>query len=187
MSGHFLFLGLLGTACSNEPNQAEPEKSPEKSESAKEAPPAQAKAKSAPKENPQAAEAKQYDPLAGKKLAEVCVSDSLLLIKWPFDKVQSDFNALCCVEGGVPEDYDGCIMDWPSSDVMACDGYDHMRNAIFARYGRAFKTPAWQKTFSKTDWYEIRKDYTDEWLSDTAQANVKQLLRMKKEKTNCMD
>ena len=130
---------------------------------------------------------KDYDPLAGKTLAEICMSDSLLLIKWPYDQIQQDYNALCCTDGGLPEDHERCIMDWPSSDVMACDGYDEMRNSIFARYGRSFKTQKWQQSFSKTDWYEIRENYTDEWLSKTAHGNVKQLLKMKQDKTNCME
>ena len=65
--------------------------------------------------------------------------------------------------------------------------YDEMRNEIFAQYGRSFKTPKWQKHFGAQDWYQIRADYTDEWLSPVAQANVKSLIEKKANKVGCMD
>ena len=80
-----------------------------------------------------------------------------------------------------------CELDWPSSDVPGCSMYDEMRNEIFARYGRAFKTPKWQETFKKTDWYKIRSDFSNDWLSEVAKKNIELLVQKKANKVACMD
>ena len=134
-----------------------------------------------------AAKPAAFDPLAGKTLSEICLSDGLSLIKWSFADRQSNKNELCCGPDGLPEDDMECMLDWPSSDVPSCSMYDEMRNEIFAQYGRSFKTEKWQKHFGAQDWYQIRDDYTDEWLSPVAQANVKRLIEMKANKVGCMD
>ena len=131
--------------------------------------------------------AKPFEPLAGKSITDICSSNSLALIKWPYDKLNSDFKSLCCGEGGLPEDHEYCMLDWPSSDVLSCSAYDEMRNEIYARYGRAFKGKRWQKTFGSTAWYKVRADYSDQWLSKTAMSNVSQLSKMKKNKVACVD
>ena len=154
------------------------------SEAPSEAPPVVAKptAQEAPK-----AKSAIVDPLAGKSIKDICASDGLSLIKWSYEDRQSKHQELCCGEGGFPKDAEECIFDWPSSDVPSCSMYDDMRNEIFARYGRSFKTPKWQTNFGAQDWYQIREDYTDEWLSPVAQANVKSLIEKKMNKTGCMD
>ena len=128
-----------------------------------------------------------FDPLAGKTLSEICLSNGLSLIKWSFEDRQSNKNELCCGPDGLSEDDMECMLDWPSSDVPSCSMYDEMRNEIFARYGRGFKTEKWKKHFGAQDWYQIREDYTDEWLSPVAQANVKSLIEKKTNKVGCMD
>ena len=130
---------------------------------------------------------KSFDPLAGKSLQEVCASNGLSLIKWSYEDRQSKHQELCCREGGFPEDAEECIFDWPSSDVPSCSMYDEMRNEIFAQYGRSFKTEKWQKHFGAQEWYQIREDYTDAWLSSVAQANVKSLIEKRTKKVGCMD
>ena len=130
---------------------------------------------------------KTFDPLVGKSLQDICASDGLSLIKWSYEDRQSKHQELCCGEGGFPEDAEECIFDWPFSDVPSCSAYDQMRNEIFAQYGRGFKTEKWQNHFGAQDWYQIRDDYTDEWLSPVAQANVKSLIEKKANKVGCMD
>ena len=144
--------------------------------------------KTAPEAKPEAVKKPAaFDPLAGKSLQDICASHGLSLIKWSYEDRQSKSQELCCGEGGFPEDAEECILDWPSSDVPSCSMYDEMRNEIFAQYGRSFKTEKWQKLFGAQDWYEIREDYTDEWLSPVAQANVKSLIEKKANKVGCMD
>ena len=133
------------------------------------------------------AKSAKFDPLVGKTLSEICLSDGWSLITWSFADRQSNKNELCCGPDGLSEDDMECILDWPSSDVPSCSMYDEMRNEIYAQYGRGFKTEKWQKHFGAQNWYQIREDYTDEWLSPVAQANVKSLIEMKTNKVGCMD
>lgn len=139
------------------------------------------------KSKPEPSKPATFDPLAGKSIQDICASDGLSLIKWSYEDRQSKHQELCCGDGGFPEDADECIFDWPSSDVPSCSIYDEMRNEIFAQYGRSFKTEQWQTHFVNQDWYQIREDYSDEWLSPVAQANVKSLIEKKAHKVGCMD
>ena len=127
---------------------------------------------------------KPYNPLEGKSIKEICSSTGLSLIKWSFKDRQGKQDELCCGAGGLPAEE--CMMDWPSSGVMNCSDYDVMRNEIYARYGRTFKKKKWQKYFGATDWYVVRKDFSDSWISPTASKNAKLLLKMKKDKVSCM-
>ena len=163
-------------ACENAPVEAPPEKktTPEKQ-------------KIIASKTPIKKAAGKFDPLEGKSLKEICSATGLVLIKWDYDKLQSDFHSLCCTEGGLSDDDMECSLDWPFSDVPSCNEYDVMRNEIFARYGRAFKSPDWKKAFSEQPWYSIRTEYSDSWLSETANKNVARLVKLKKEKVACID
>lgn len=135
-----------------------------------------------------ATKVKKLDPLEGKSLSEICSSNSLSLIKWSFEELQSNFASLCCKEGGLdPNNSMSCELDWPFSDVPACSEYDLMRNEIYARYGREFKSDKWKKAFGARSWYKIRADYSDDEVSAVAQKNVTHLLKRKKDKVSCMD
>ena len=125
-----------------------PKESPETKTTSKqvsEKSPRERPAKKNPVQEQVAAEKKGFDPLKDKSLQEICSANGLLLIKWPYDKIQEEFKTLCCTKGGLAADNYQCEMDWPFSDVPSCSAYDELRNEIFARYGRAFKTPKWQK------------------------------------------
>ena len=67
-----------------------------------------------------------------------------------------------------------CMMRCATKSLRSMDAY-------------RFKTEKWQKHFGAQDWYQTREDYTDEWLSPVAQANVKLLIEMKANKVGCMD
>lgn len=186
-----LTLGLIGCGDST-PKETPPKETPAKVDTPKESPKKdvakpEVKPQTPKPEAPPTAEKKGFNPLDGKPLKEICEADGLLLIKWPYEKIQAEFSALCCTEGGLSSDDYRCELDWPFSDVPSCSAYDEMRNEIFARYGRAFKTPKWQKTFGATDWYTIRQDFSNEWLSDTAKKNIELLVKNKKNKVACMD
>lgn len=183
-----LVFGIIGCGDST-PKETPPKEPPQQENPKPEAKPqVQKEVKKADPPPPEApVEKKGFDPLAGKKLSEICEADGLLLIKWPFDQIQSEFSALCCIEGGLSSDNYLCEMDWPFSDVPSCSAYDEIRNEIFARYGRAFKTPKWQETFTKTDWYKIRSDFSNDWLSEVAKKNIELLVQKKANKVACMD
>ena len=126
------------------------------------------------------------NPLQGKSLAEICENDELALIKWSFASLVNDFAGLCCKPGGLQDDA-RCELDWPSSDVPSCDIYDEMRNGIFARYGYPFSSAKWQKTFAEKPWYTKRDDFSNDWLTKEAIANITLLKSHKRDRVNCMD
>ena len=185
MTFTFLF-GLIG--CGDSAPKETPPKAEAPKEASKKAPAqSQVKPQATKTTPPPVAEKKGFDPLDGRTLKEICEADGLLLIKWPYAKIQSEFSTLCCTAGGLSSDDYRCELDWPFSDVPSCSAYDEMRNEIFARYGRAFKTPKWQKTFGATDWYNIRSDFSNDWLSDVAKKNIELLIQNKANKVACMD
>lgn len=57
-----------------------------------------------------------------------------------------------------------------------------LRNEIFARYGRQFKTAKYDESFRKKKWYVIRDNYTDSMLTDTDQENVQLILSLERPK-----
>ena len=184
-SSLFLLFSLI--ACGDEAKEAPPQKETISKTSApakKTDPPKQTMMSAKP---PLKTSGKQFDPLAGKSLKDICSSNGLSLIKWPFEKLQAEFHSICCSEGGLSNDDMECSLDWPFSDVPSCSEYDRMRNEIFAHYGRAFTSPQWKKAFEDQKWYTPRADYSDDWLSETANKNVAHLIKLKKEKSGCMD
>ena len=184
-----LVFGMIGCGDST-PKETPPKENPIKSSAKPEEKPQEQKETQKtvpPAPKVPSVEKKGFDPLAGKTLSEICEANGLLLIKWPYNKIQAEFPALCCTKGGLSSDNYLCEMDWPFSDVPSCSAYDEMRNEIFARYGRAFKTPKWQKIFGQTDWYTIQADFSNEWLSEVAKTNVEILVKNKTNKVACMD
>lgn len=49
----------------------------------------------------------------------------------------------------------------------------NLRNTIYARRGRAFKSPILQQYFAATDWYQIDPEYTDARLKDADWKNIR--------------
>ena len=173
--------GILFMAC----GESQPQKSKKEGQPNAEKP--SPKITPLPKSQAKAEISGVFDPVKGKKRKEICSADGLLLIQWPYSKIQAEFTDLCCGAEGLSSDDYRCEMDWPFSDVPSCSAYDDMKNEIFARYGRAFSTPKWQKHFGATDWYQIREDFSNDWISDVAQKNIALLVQKKKSKVACMD
>jgi hypothetical protein len=48
-----------------------------------------------------------------------------------------------------------------------------MRNMVYARRGRKFKSDVLQQYFDRMEWYSINPDYDDKMLSKTDQRNIK--------------
>ena len=128
-----------------------------------------------------------FDPLADLSSKEICSADELLLIRYPFEHLQSNFKNICCTPEALGETHMSCIMDWPFNDVPSCKAYDIMRNSIFARYGYRFKSESWKAHFASVPWYQPRNDFSDLWLSETATQNVNALKTYAAEKIGCMD
>ena len=128
-----------------------------------------------------------FDPLEGLTEKVICNSDDLLLIRYPFEQLQSDFKSICCTPEALGESDMRCMMDWPFNDVPSCKAYDIMRNSIFARYGYQFKSEEWKTHFESISWYQPKSDYAEQWLSDTAKQNVNILKTRASQKIGCMD
>ena len=47
-----------------------------------------------------------------------------------------------------------------------------LRNEVFARHGRAFKTPKYVEHFTKTSWYKVDPNYNDTRLTQNDKANI---------------
>jgi hypothetical protein len=56
----------------------------------------------------------------------------------------------------------------------------YLRNEIYARYGRAFETAAFQEYFNKKPWYKIANGYKDAWIPAAEKANADLLLTLEK-------
>jgi hypothetical protein len=112
----------------------------------------------------------------------MCVPSCQLLTAYTVAEVQAGYCALC----GAHDD-SACVMDWPSNDVPSCEIWDFYRNCIYATYGRTFEKPQWRDAFGKEPWYRLDPAYTDARLSPVAEANIKELVRRKAEKVQCMD
>lgn len=54
------------------------------------------------------------------------------------------------------------------------------RNAIFAKYGRIFKTKELQKIFNQQEWYKPNPNYSDEMLTEEDKKEIKRLLELEK-------
>jgi hypothetical protein len=50
-----------------------------------------------------------------------------------------------------------------------------LRNAVYARHGRTFDTPELQRYFDSRPWYRPRSDYSDQDLTSTDRANIRQI------------
>jgi hypothetical protein len=66
------------------------------------------------------------------------------------------------------------------------DRLPYLRNEIYARYGRAFVTKAYQNYFDLQSWYRVRGNYTDNWLSETDRYNA-ELIRAIEEAPSATD
>jgi len=57
-----------------------------------------------------------------------------------------------------------------------------LRNRIYARHGREFKTPKYKEYFSSKKWYKVNSEYSDTLLTETARKNVALILDVEKSK-----
>lgn len=53
-----------------------------------------------------------------------------------------------------------------------------VRNTIFARHGRAFKSEMLQQYFAQKVWYSVEPGYTDETLTDVDRANIATIVKV---------
>ena len=123
------------------------------------------------------------DPLAGLSDREMCKSDALLLLLYPYEDLQGGKCGDVCCESD-PEHW-CCDLDWPFSDVPSCDAYARMRNEIFARYGYPFTDPKWRKEFEKAPYYKRREDFDSSWLTPMATRNVATLKDLEEKHVGC--
>ena len=60
----------------------------------------------------------------------------------------------------------------------------YARNEIFARHGRPFTNPVYQKYFKQFDWYHINSNYSDNLLTESDKRDIKIILRWEQELPN---
>ena len=68
------------------------------------------------------------------------------------------------------------LSSWSSEDLAK------LRNEIFARHGRIFKTQKWIDYFSTKTWYVPRYDNVDALLNDYEWANLEVIMRLEDER-----
>lgn len=71
----------------------------------------------------------------------------------------------------------------PDNDYSLKEEVALVRNEIYARHGREFKTPKYIKFFSKFDWYNVNTNYDDSLLTPEDLRDVK-ILRSYEEELN---
>lgn len=108
----------------------------------------------------------------------LCTESCLLLVEHPFSEVADRIYCQRCKA----VDPDACELDWPSSDVMACEQWDRMRNCIYAGFGYQFTKDKWTKEFASQPWYRPDPGFKPENLPKVAQDNV---ARLKKAAAEC--
>ncbi|HEQ71501.1 MAG TPA: YARHG domain-containing protein, partial [Spirochaetia bacterium] len=59
-----------------------------------------------------------------------------------------------------------------------------LRNEIFARYGREFKTPAYREYFAKKPWYRVKASYSDNMLTPVDHENIAMILSFERPSRN---
>ena len=57
-----------------------------------------------------------------------------------------------------------------------------LRNTVFAKYGRTFKSDMLKTWFAKKDWYNADPNYSDKVLTDTDKKNITTFLNLEKKK-----
>jgi hypothetical protein len=55
-----------------------------------------------------------------------------------------------------------------------------LRNEIFARYGRTFRTARYQAHFERQSWYTPKDNFRDSWLSAVDHENIKVILSVER-------
>ena len=60
------------------------------------------------------------------------------------------------------------------------DGMGRLRNEIFARYGRSFRTPAYQDYFNTKPWYRIVTGYRESWPTERDMENAQLILSVER-------
>lgn len=168
-------IGALWLACTTPTPPAQPP------------PPQPSTAAPAPSPEPRPAPAATVppDPLAGLTDAEICSSDALLMLKYPFDALQNGTCATVCCAADA--EHWCCQLDWPFSDVPSCEAYATLRNGIFAAYGYPFSDAKWRALFEAEPTYTRREDFDPSWLTAVATTNVATLKAKETGKVACLD
>ena len=69
------------------------------------------------------------------------------------------------------------LSSWSSEDLAK------LRNEIFARHGRIFKTQKWIDYFATKTWYVPRYDNVDSMLNDYEWANLGVILKLEDQRS----
>lgn len=100
-----------------------------------------------------------------------CAHPELLLIEHSVGDLDTAYRALCKKEIGSQR-------GWYTGEAardFGCLKRDYIRNAIFAAYGKPFRSSRWRTTFATAAWYSEVKDFSSSSLSLQAWENVSAL------------
>jgi hypothetical protein len=77
---------------------------------------------------------------------------------------------------------DPTVLDRPVSEAQLADlsrrDLRILRNTIFARHGRPFKSEILQQYFAQKEWYKVDKSYKDTDLTDVDKANIATIVKV---------
>jgi hypothetical protein len=111
----------------------------------------------------------------------LCADSGLLLTQHKYEDLQAGGYCKLCAQ------YDeyACELDWPSSDVPACETFDLYRNTIMAWHGHVFQNPDYKAWFEGMSWYKADPNFKGEGLSEIEKANIALLKRKAEKKEGC--
>lgn len=128
-----------------------------------------------------------------KLLFQVNLWDKLIFVLYFAQKFIKSFNIdndLCLqqVHGMKVFATGACLFLMLSGFSYAEDDLEDLlayaRNEIFARHGRTFTDPVYQKYFEQFDWYSINNNYSDDLLTDADRRDIRIILRWERELPN---
>lgn len=90
-------------------------------------------------------------------------------------------------EQGVLRGYHGYWSRWRLQEFnvfhlmeLEPERWPYIRNEIFARYGRSFRTPAYQDHFDARSWYKVRPNYNESWVPPRERAIAQTILSVER-------
>ena len=92
-------------------------------------------------------------------------------------RLSIDKSAMNKIESGTRKVSADELSSWSSEDLAK------LRNEIFARHGRIFKTQKWIDYFATKTWYVPRYDNVDSMLNDYEWANLDVILKLEDQRS----
>lgn len=105
--------------------------------------------------------AKAAKDAGGKEASGFCAEPCRALVEAAYDEVAARADKEC-----------GKAL---AADADGCEGYDYLRNCIYAARGYRFRKPKWAAMFGGKSWYSVDPGFEADAMPKVAMANVKAL------------